>query len=244
MPLGIGERVGDPVLPRSRRLHLERGFAVDVCCQVPLLNNRLDRFTVLIANSAEHGLAGTGDRLVIQGVGREGRPDGVAAAIVAAVDPGVDFEGLAGHKDGAFAHDCATGFVGYLGRDLVAVILVAVHRFREGGVDIDRDRAVRADSLLKLGHDFRWLMPGGPPPSDGAETSPGTPAGVPFVVVSEPPVARTVEPIPRRRRIPAGIVSAAQHLDLHLGVGDRGSEVVIRFHLGRNHLAQHDGLIG
>ena len=74
--------------------------------------------------------------------------DLVADAIVAAVEPGVDLERLAGHKHRGRADDCAARLINHLGRDRVSLILIGIERLGRGGVDFDFERTVGTDRGL------------------------------------------------------------------------------------------------
>ena len=183
------------------------------------------------------------DRLAVERPGGEVGLDRVADAVVAAIDPGVDLERLAGDQHVARADDRAPRLVDHFGGDRVAVVLVGMDRLGHGRVDLDLHRAVGADLDFAARRPVRAAAGRcGHQNGIGRRQPQLPPAGIPVVVVGEPPVARPVEPVPRPDGIPALVVAGAHDLVLHLGLGDRRAEVVLRLDRGRDLLAEHDRL--
>src|SRR6187401_2769587 len=105
---------------------------------------------------------------MVERLGRKTGFDRVAYAVVAAIDPGEDFEGLAGDEHIALADNGAARFVAYLGRDRVFVVGVAVQLFSEERVDLDVDRSFGTNFALDFGHHLRWrAIEVGPPYREG-----------------------------------------------------------------------------
>ena len=153
--VAVVDRGREPVLARGRCLDRLTGLAVGVERDVPALDGRLDRLSLGVVGDLEQlerPLAG--DRLVGERLGADLGLDRVARAVVAAIDPGIDAEGLAGDQHGPRADDRAAGLVGDLGRDLVPLVLVRVGRPGDRGVDLDGERAIGPDRHLGLGDDF------------------------------------------------------------------------------------------
>ena len=163
---------------------------------------------------------------------------------MAAIEPGVDGEWLARHEHRPRTNDGAPGLVGDLGRDLVALVAIGMSQLRQGGVDLDGERAIGTDRHLGLGDDFGRCLRATPPPRRGAKNAPPRPAGIPRVIRREPPVSWSEQPVPARHGIPSLVRSGAGDLVLHPGLRDGRAEVVFcldrRWHL----LAQHHGLGG
>ena len=227
--LGIGDDASQPVLAGLGGIETELGspFLVDVdLIGIDLL---LDRLALLVVGDRIEGdLALAGNRLAIAAAGLEAGVDLVAGAVVAAVQPGVDLEGLDGDQDIAGTGDGAAGFVGHLGRDRVFLVLVAEDRLGGGRVDQDLGGAIRTNVGGGFLDDFgrRLRTPPRHPVVDRGAPAPVVPAGIPAAVDGQPAIAIVVEPIPAADRIPAGGLFLPGHLDLQLRLGHRPAKIV------------------
>ena len=97
--LRVGQPVRQPILARLGRLDLLAGLALRVGVELPGLHGLLDRLVLVVVGDAEQGqFALALDRLLVERLGAEAGLDGVAGAVVAAVEPGEDLERLAGHQ--------------------------------------------------------------------------------------------------------------------------------------------------
>ena len=117
-------------------------------------------------------LASALDRLAVEPAGGQAGVDRVADAVVAAIDPGMDRERLAGDQHAARADDRPPRGVDHFGRDRVAVVLVGVDRLGDGRVDFDLHRAVGADLHLPLGNQFRRQLGRGHQKGTGRQAAP------------------------------------------------------------------------
>ena len=240
VPLAVVDRRREPVLAGLGRLDRPAGLAVGAEGDLPAFDGRLDRLSLGVIGDLqqpERPLAG--DRLVVERHREKARLDRVPRAVVAAIDPGVDGERLAGDQHGPRPHDRPARLVGDLGRDLVAMVLVGMRRLGHRGVDLDGERPIRSDRQLGLGHDLGGLMGMSPPPDDRPEHAPARPAGIPRRIGGEPPVARAEEPVPAPGRIPAGVGRRPGDLVLDLRLGDGPAEVIVRLDGRRDLLAEH-----
>ena len=149
--LRVGQLVGQPILARLARGQLLLGLALGVGVEFPGLHGRFDRLAFLVGNLQERQLAAALDRLAVEPAGGQAGVDRIADAVIAAIDPGVDRERLAGDQHAARADDRPPRGVDHFGRDRVAVVLVAVDRLGDGRVDFDLHRAVGADLHFPLG---------------------------------------------------------------------------------------------
>ena len=148
--LAVVDRRREPVLARCRRLDRLAGLAVGVERDVPALDGRLDRPALGVVGDLEQlerPLAG--DRLAVERLGAEPRLDRVARAVVAAIDPGVDGERLAGDQHGPRPDDRPARLVGDLGRDLVAMVLVGMSRLGRSRCRSRRGASRRAGSAAR-----------------------------------------------------------------------------------------------
>ena len=135
-------------------------------------------------------------RPVVERAGGDVRVDRVAHPVVTAVDPGVDLERLRATAR-CRCRQLSAVIDRRLRGDRVLVVLVGWISLA-GTVSIsDLERAVRPD------FDFRWATISGaggarPLRTASAGSSPIQRNWVPAVVVGEPPVAGTIEPVPGR----------------------------------------------
>ena len=240
--LRIGDLVGQPVLAGSRGLELLCGLALNIRVQLPFLDSGLDRLVVFVPNSIQHQLAFAGHRLVVQRHGREAGVDGVANAVMAAIYPGIDLERLASYQHAALPHNCSAGIVCHLGSDLVLVISITVQFLSNGCIYLDLVLSILTDLDFAFGNDLGRTVPRRPPPHVRASAAPVMPAGVPVIVICEPPVAWLVEPVPDTCWIPVGGVRIAMDLVLQLRFRNRCAEVVLGVDRRDYLLAQHDRL--
>src|SRR5262245_66686927 len=67
-------------------------------------------------------------------------------------------------------------------------------------------------------------------------------AAIPRIVVSEPPIAWAIAPIPGRDGKPGIRVATSRDLVFHPGPRNWRAEVILGLDLGRDLLAQHHGL--
>ena len=184
-----------------------------------------------------------GDRLVVERLGLEARLDRVAGAVVAAIDPGVDGERLAGHQHVARADDGAARLVGDLGRDLVPLVLVGMSLLGQRGVDLDGQRAVGPDRHLGLGHDFGRALRRCPTTRARAGACPSATSRDTRSSRRRTTSSRGRRASPTGRGIPAVVGRRPGDLVLDLGLGDRRAEVVLRLDGRRHLLAQHHRLV-
>ncbi len=245
LALGIGQGVGEPVLSGPAGLDLDAGLAGRVGVEVPAFDLGLDRLAGARLEPQEFERPTALHGLLIQALGLEPGGDGVARAVMAAVDPGIDLERLAADEGIAPAHDRAAREVAHLGLDRIAVVAVAVKVAGEPGVDRHLEAAVLADRRLAFGHDLRpGLRPLRPPAEKRPPAAPALPARKPVVIVGEPPIAPSVKPVPAEGGVPAGIVIVAQDFILDRGLGDRCAEIVARLDHGLDLLAEAHRLGG
>src|SRR5262245_2580673 len=100
---------------------------------------------------------------------------------------------------------------------------VAVQLLGELRIDLDFDRSFGSDFALDFGDNFRRCPVEAWPP-DGNRTPAADPVVkslVPGIVVSEPPVAWAVTPVPERDGIPRVGVAAAEDLVFDGRFGNR-----------------------
>ena len=119
------------------------------------------------------------------------------------------------------------------------MILVGVDGLGHGRIDFDFDRAVGPNSYLLIGHQFRRLIAAWPPERHWPHAAPVFPTGIPMVIVSVPPIAGPIEPVPWPNGIPTLVVVAAVDLILHFGLRDRRAEIILRLDRGRDRFAEH-----
>ena len=142
---------------------------------------------------------------MVERLGAEAGLDRVADAVVAAVDPREDLERLAGHEHVARADDRPPRLV-----DVTSAVIVYLWSWSpcsclgERGVDLDLHDVPSGPTATSFSTTTSggscWPPP--PPRRNGPAAAPLVPAGIPRVVVREPPVAGAVEPVPRRGGIP------------------------------------------
>ena len=118
---------------------------------------------------------------------------------------------------------------------------VAVHRLGKCRVDLDLGSAVFTDLNFVLKHHLRRHVAARPPPVDRCPATPLAPAGIPVVVVAEPPVSGAVEPVPWHWRKPPAVVLAAQYLVFNRGILHRGTKQVVGLDLGLDFFPEHHG---
>ena len=66
------------------------------------------------------------------------------------------------------------------------------------------------------------------------------PTWIPRIIIREPPITNSIEPIPWFRRIPVGAVALSSHLILHTRFRNRRAEVILCFDNSFYLLTQHD----
>src|SRR5262245_22894284 len=95
--------------------------------------------------------------------------------------------------------------------------------FGELRVDFYIDRPFRANSALDFATNLRRRAVKARPPDRQRPPAadPIGKAGIPRIVVREPPVAGAITPIPRSRRIPRIRVAAAEDFVFDFGLSDR-----------------------
>ena len=106
--LAVVDRCREPVLAWGCRLQLLASFSLRTQCELPGIDCCLDRIALGVVGDLqqfERSLAG--DRLSIERLRFDSCFNLVARAVMAAIDPGIDREGLAGHQHGPRADDCA-----------------------------------------------------------------------------------------------------------------------------------------
>src|SRR3972149_2696199 len=81
-----------------------------------------------------------------------------------------------------------------------------------------------------------------PPERHWSQATPASPAGIPIVIVSQPPITRSAKPIPGAPGIPLLGMYGALDLVLDLGLCDRRAKVIFGLDRGRDFFAQHDRL--
>ena len=111
-------------------------------------------------------------------------------------------------------------------------------------VDINKERTVFADLSIALDNDFRRIRTPVPPRTNRRHAAPAIEARIPLIFRSEPPIARRVQPVPPRDRIPAAVLFGAFDFVMHFRFGHRGSEVVFGDDLRLNFFAQLHRLVG
>ena len=241
MALGVGDRAGQSILPRRAGGELVGDLTRFIGVQRPLLHRGfLGLAKGIVGDFEQPHPALASHALAIQGARGEGGLGHVAHGVIAAMGPGVHLERLPRHQDLAAAGDGAARAVGDFHADGVFVVLIPVGDLGEGGIDHHLEFPIRPDLRLGVGHQFRRLRGRRPPPGQRAQAAPVAPAGVPGVVVGEPPVTRPVEPVPGHRGKPAGVVRGAVDLDLDATLFDRPAKVILGLDRGGDGLAQHD----
>ena len=169
------------------------------------------------------------DGLPIERARREASRHLVTGPRIAAVQPDGDIIRLPRGEHGAAPHDGPPRCVHHLGGDRVSVILIAVDELRDRAVELHFHLAVGTDGKRLLKHQLRRTHAAAiPPPRGGrADAAPYTPARIPRVFTVAPPIAATVEPVPRAVREPAVVVKIPLHPDFHRRLGDRRTVVVV-----------------
>ena len=119
------------------------------------------------------------------------------------------------------------------------MIDVTVHCLGQGSVDFNFNGPVGPDLDFALQDNFWGHVASGPPPVNGSPAAPVPPSRVPVIVVTEPPVTRTIEPVPRHGSKPSAVMFAAHDLVFDGRVLDRGPEKIFSRDLCRHFLAEH-----
>ena len=180
-----------------------------------------------------------------QGLDSETGPDRVADAIVSAIGPGIHLKWTAGDQHLTLTDDGAPGLIPYFGADGVAMVRFPMDALGQLGIDLDADGAVCGDLYFTVGDDFR-LPPGPilPPAPDRSLTAPSGPAGIPGIIISIPPVAGAIKPIPIECRIPAAVVFSSIDLIFYGGFGYRRTEIVVGLDSGADFFTQLHRFLG
>ena len=136
----VGHVVGQAVLAFFGGLQLNVGEAFGVRGEAPVFDFGFDRLALgrwAVGDFQQPQFAGAFDGFAVEAAGGEVGFDRVADAVVAAIDPGVHLERLAGDEHIAGADDCAPRLVDDFGFDRVAVVLVGMKVFGDRGIDLD-----------------------------------------------------------------------------------------------------------
>ena len=223
------ELVTQPILPRLCRFHLLPRVTFGIRVEHPSLHDLFDRLVLaVVADRVQRQFPFTTDGLLIGRMSSEFGEDIVTDSIVTAIDPRENSERLPSDNHVPRPEDRATGSVDHFRCDRIRVIGVAVNLFGERRVDFDLKSAVFADLRFAFSDHFRLLVTASPPHRDRSLAAPTMPTGIPIVVGGEPPIAATIEPIPRRDRIPLAAVSGPQHFVFDLRLSHRAAEVIVR----------------
>src|SRR6516164_8593065 len=216
-------------------------FPLDIGIELPGLHGFFDRLVlVVVTDLIERQLPLALYRFLIKRLCLEVGLDGVIGAVMAFVEPGVDFERLTRNQNGALADDGAARLVGHFRDDGELVVLVAVQLLGGRGVDEDLDLAVGTDRYFVFEDELRLLAAPTPPRRNRTPATPLREAGIPIVIGGEPPVAVAVHPVPAAHRIPAARMAFAHDLVLDDGAGNRSAEVILCFDGGSYLVAELD----
>ena len=237
--LSIRQLVRQPILTGGRGLKLLRCRPLSVRVQIPRANLALHRLVLGVRHLVQRQLTLALDRLVVQRVGVKMRTHRVPDTIVATVHPGKNLEWLSRDLHRALAHDRPPRLVHHLRHKLILMVFVRVQFLGDRRIDLHRDLPVRADRNFHVGDFLGRLVALAPPPRDWTHATPLFPARIPGRVVAKPPIAPTIEPIPRCQRVPTLAVARAQHLVLHLGLRHRRAKEILGLDRSRDLFAQH-----
>ena len=244
-PLLVLDLDRQPILPRDRRAEFGAASAFLISLEFLLGNFRFSHDPFFVVGKFQQSQrACASDPLLIQGACGNTHIHRVPHVIVTAIRPCINLERLPGDEHLAVAHDGAAAFIRDFHGDVILVVFIRVQFLCQGRIQIDLQQAVRADHALLFQHQFRGIRRPRHPPPARRLAAPLIPARHPVTVITEPPIPRTIIPIPRPHRIPLRGISAATHRRLHLRILHGCPKIIFRRDLGRKFLPQRHRIPG
>ena len=186
---------------------------------------------LIIGNAIQLQHAFTADGSAIQRAGLHRRRHRIADQTIAAIQPDIRFERFASDCYATIAENFTAARIHHGSRDFILVVAIAKQFFRHGGIDRNFHGSIWLQLLLQIHDDFGSFTAETAviPTPTWRTATPLRPAGIPWAVRPEPPIAVSIIPIPWADRPPFRFMCRTQDFDFGRAFRNRSTEIVFRF---------------
>ena len=230
-PLRVRQRPTEAILSRAGGAKCLLAMALRIRIDLPAAFLRLLRDAFLIISDAiqlQHAFSADGS--AVQRTGLHRRRHRVADQTVAAIQPDIRLERLAGDRHAALPVNFAAAGIRHGSRDLILVVAVAQQFLRHGGIHRNLHGSIGFQLLLQIHDDF-WSLTAETaviPTPTRRTAAPLRPARIPWAVRPEPPVAVSIIPVPRTDGPPFRLMRRTQDSDFGRPFRNRSAEIIFR----------------